>query len=78
MSLADALATASRTSARPCKIRTILEGLDDGDRKALQKALDDPGIPHSVIRRALIAESHSIGDNTIGHHRHGGCSCDAV
>jgi hypothetical protein len=62
--------------SRSCKTRTVLESLDEKDRKILQAALDDRqkwsnyGLAKALSERGIL-----IKGDTLGIHRRGDCSC---
>lgn len=75
MSLRSALeaSTAHRKGPR-CSVANLLDTLDDDDRQALLDAFASD-LQHAQITRALKAEGHRVGDQTIARHRGGECSC---
>lgn len=59
----------------PCTMRTVLEALNDDDRKALEEALADRTQPHTHIFRVLRDNGVNISINTVHRHRRGECAC---
>jgi hypothetical protein len=78
MSLATAL-EAEKAAARkgpPCGMSVLLARLDKADATTLVAYLADrDNVTTAVIHRALLAEGHQLGKNTIERHRRGECSC---
>lgn len=79
MPLLDTL-TAEKAASRKgplCGIAVLLDRLDKADRAALLQFLADRDtVTTAVIHRALAAEGHRVGKNTIERHRRGDCACD--
>jgi hypothetical protein len=62
----------------PCSIGVLLAGgLPAKEAAALKKMLDAPWRvwTHRAIERALKAEKIPFGDQMVGKHRRGDCSC---
>lgn len=60
----------------PCKIRTILDELDDTDRAILEKALADPDTwSGNALGRALSQRGFLTTEKPIKKHRNRECSC---
>ena len=60
----------------PCKVRTILEQLDENDRGILVKALaDDDAWSGNALGRALSQRGLVITEKPIRKHRNRECSC---
>lgn len=75
---ATALAEQTQTKGPECSISVLLGTLNDTDRDDLQAALDDPGVQHAQITRALSILGHKVASTTIGRHRRGECkNCPA-
>lgn len=72
MSLAAALANATRPNVRRTRLDEIWDQLDEGDRTELLHALRDPDISHADLARALRTLGHPIGETTIGAARRTG------
>jgi hypothetical protein len=78
MSLAARAAAPKGSYPRtPCSVRTLLDTLPKGEAKALQDMLDAPWRiwTHKAIEAAVTDEGHHIGDQQVGRHRRGQCSC---
>lgn len=62
---------------RPCKIRSILEMLDDADQKILRGALADRNKwTHHALWVALKETGLSLGYGSLFRHREKLCSCE--
>lgn len=61
-----------------CLVRTILAGLPDIDRAALQTILDDLTISSAQISRTLIANNIIAKAGVVSKHRNRDCSCDVL
>ena len=78
MGFADTL---EQHGARPlvkgpsCSVRDTLDKMDAADAAALQAALDNPEVRHSVIVDALNAEGWRIGRDAVQRHRRDLCQC---
>ena len=60
----------------PCKVRTIMEQLDEGDREILVKALaDHEAWSGNGLARALSQRGLVITEKPIRKHRNRECSC---
>jgi hypothetical protein len=60
----------------PCKVRTILEQLEQSDAKILEQALSDSMTwPARTLQVALSQRKLIVSDVSIGRHRKGQCSC---
>lgn len=74
MSLLDGLTPAVKK--HPCKVRTILDGLDAEDVKILVDALWNEALwPARTLQIALREREIIVSDISIGRHRKGQCSC---
>jgi hypothetical protein len=71
MSLAEHLAT----TLPKCRYAHVYVSLDADDRGTLDGALDNPGLSTAQLARALRAEGHQIGEDSIRRHRTGDCAC---
>lgn len=60
---------------RPCKVRTILEGLEAKDKKILEEALFNNEWSVTGLSNALSSRGILISDTPIASHRAGRCSC---
>lgn len=64
---------------RNCKVRTILEQLDEGDAKILGAALADKGKWQDYpLSKALEGRGVHVSPNSLSKHRAGACSCRLV
>lgn len=60
----------------PCHVRTILERLDESDKKILLDALADmESWSHVALAQALTQRGIQCSDKPIRKHRSGICSC---
>jgi hypothetical protein len=60
----------------PCKVRTILQQLDEKDEGILLKALtDDEAWSGNALARALSQRGLIITEKPIRKHRNSECSC---
>jgi hypothetical protein len=60
----------------PCKVRTLLQTLDDKDAVILKAAVEDVhGWPARTLQNALEARGVVLSDLTINRHRKKLCSC---
>lgn len=51
------------------KLRVLLDWLPDDEREALEAALSDPNMPHSVIERALADEAAEVAEKDAHRYR---------
>ena len=59
-----------------CKVRTLLQTLDDKDAQILKQAVEDiQGWPARTLQNALEARGVVLSDLTINRHRKKLCSC---
>lgn len=58
-----------------CSAGLLLEALPADERADVEAALLDPGIPYTVLSRALGKAGHKVGAETLRRHRKGDCSC---
>lgn len=59
-----------------CAVRTVLQGLDEKDKKILVDAIANVDVwPAKTLSRALKERNIIVSDTAIGNHRKGGCSC---
>ena len=71
--LEDMMPPVRRTS---CKVRTILEELNDSDRAILEKALAEHDVwSGNALGRALSQRGFVITEKPIRKHRNRECSC---
>jgi hypothetical protein len=60
----------------PCKVRTLLQTLDDKDAVILKAAVEDVnGWPARTLQNALESRGVVLSDLTINRHRKKLCSC---
>ena len=78
-SLEDEAKAESRGQGPECKIKTILDTIDDPKiRKMVQGVIEDVRISASAVHRALVrrlGESDAPTGYVIRHHRRGDCRC---
>lgn len=66
-------------SIRNCKVRTVLEQLDDSDGNILRDALaDTKKWGDYPLSKALESRGVHISPNSLSKHRAGACSCRFV
>lgn len=65
----------SRDKPRPCKFSLVADELSDGDRRKLDKALDQRGISEQTVLSWLEARSKHVATVTIYRHRRKQCMC---
>jgi len=65
---------ASRKASQ-CRIRAVLDKMDEKDRADLQAALSDPNIQHITIGNVLRQRGYDIGKHSVPTHRKGICGC---
>ena len=79
MSFAEALTSAAKKPGSKCGVGQALATFTGKDLTVLVDALDDCGpgktLGYSQLARALKAEGVSVGDNGVGRHINGECSC---
>jgi hypothetical protein len=77
--LKDVEAGLGRYPGPQCTVAKILEQISADDRDRLNRLLDNPDIPGSLIADALTRNGHTVSDKTILRHRRrsngGGCRC---
>jgi hypothetical protein len=59
----------------PCKVRDLLNSLDDSDRKVLTTIMKDSRWTNEALARAINERGFNIVGITLGRHRRGACSC---
>lgn len=61
----------------PCSVGALLADLEPNEAQALKKMLDAPWRvwPHLAIETAIREEGHAVGNQQVGKHRRGQCSC---
>jgi len=57
-----------------CRVKNLLDSLDDKNRAALETAINGNLSPY-VITRAIKSEGLTLSENTIYKHRRGECIC---
>lgn len=63
----------------PCKVRTILDGLDDSDQEVLMDALlDRDGWKDHVLTGELNKLGIQVSANSVRKHRAYECSCKYI
>ena len=58
-----------------CKVRTILDNLEEEAMLKCAAALMEPSIPHARISQVLTSWGHTVGETVVRRHRRGECSC---
>lgn len=58
-------------SGRTPKIKRVLDGMDETDRKELVEALDDPLVPAPAISRVLERRGIDLDSSSINKYRRG-------
>lgn len=67
------------TKNRSCKVRTVLNQLDDKDKEILVAAIADENLwPAKTLCNALQGRGISLLDVSISRHRNGICSCSKI
>ena len=70
---------ALNADARPnkCVVARVMDDLNADEQRDLLNALDDPGVMHVAIARALANRGHDVGAHgkSIASHRKGQCGC---
>jgi hypothetical protein len=64
-----------KQAASPCRVRTILEGLDSDEQDKLLEAIADQTRSTISLARILTKSGHPIAEKTMRKHREGWCSC---
>jgi hypothetical protein len=65
--------------SRPCRVRTVLSGLDKKDADILVTALKSPDLwGAKTLSNALKIRNVLLSDNAITNHRKGACSCGKI
>lgn len=75
MGLLDDIHAEAPSGPDQCSVGALLERLTDADRRDLCVALDDAGVPHTAITRALNKRGHAMHAKRIALHRRGECAC---
>lgn len=60
---------------RPCKIRSILDGLNDRDQEILMEALLDPNWKSHTLAIEMTKLGLTVSSNSVHKHRQRSCSC---
>ena len=60
---------------RPCKMRNILESLEEADQKILKDALADPNWKSHTLAIEMTKLGIQVSSNSVMKHRAGSCSC---
>lgn len=71
----DILAVNDTKKGPTCTMQSVIASLGADDLAGLERALSNPDIRNSAIRKALAARGLKVGDTTIGRHRRGECLC---
>lgn len=75
MNLAEIHQERTKRKIWPCRIRTILGGLDERNRSWLEATLADKGVSHTAIAGTLKEAEIPASDNAVARHRSLTCSC---
>jgi hypothetical protein len=68
--------TPPNLNKRSCKVGTILEGLNEADRKILSDAVaDSVHWPVKTLSKALSEKGVMISDSPLYNHRSKNCAC---
>jgi len=59
-----------------CSVTELLKQLDDDERVAVEKAIDDHSIMGTTISEVLKARGHKLGADAVRRHRRKVCSCE--
>ena len=57
-----------------CRVKNLLDTLDEKNAKALELAVSSDLSPYSITR-AVRSEGLTLSENTIYRHRRGECQC---
>ena len=71
---ADLALTLARATT-PCRVRTILAGLEPDEHDRLLAAIADPSRSTIALARILTKAGSPIAEKTMRKHREGWCSC---
>lgn len=63
---------------RPCKVRTIWQGLSEADREIFLANVNDLNIPAKTLERSFKAVGLDLGDTALNAHRKAFCSCSKI
>jgi hypothetical protein len=64
---------------RSCKVRAILDNLDDADRDILTGAINNTETWNAnALAKALTSKGLDISPNTVAKHRNGSCTCRLI
>ena len=58
-----------------CTVTLILQELDEDSAAVLNRWLADSRYPHTAIADKLAEIGYPVGDDTVGRHRRGRCTC---
>ena len=68
--------TPPNLNKRSCKVGTILEGLNEADRKILSAAVaDSSNWPVKSLSKALADRGIMVSDSPLYNHRSENCAC---
>lgn len=77
MGLLDDL-TPPGTRSYPCRVRTIIESLDEADAKIFTDAVADMRWSGNALAKAMSDRGIELGVSAIQKHRAKGCSCSKI
>lgn len=75
MGLLDEIRQEPVRAVHVCSVAKILGDLEPAERKDLEQALADEGIPHSAIVRVLNRRGLNMHEKRLAAHRKGECGC---
>jgi hypothetical protein len=64
---------APRRKGPQCSMCALLERLEPADKAAVEADMDNPLVQNTMIRRALVASGHPIGQHVLDRHVRGDC-----
>jgi len=63
---------------RPCKVRSILDSLNDRDQEILMEALLDPEWKSHTLAVEMTKLGLTVSANSVHKHRQRSCSCRLI
>lgn len=74
--LFDHIVAVNNTKKGPsCTMQMVMAALSPDDLDGLNRALANPDIRGTAIRKALADRGLKVSDTTLGRHRRGECLC---